>query len=66
MLRVRFDRIQTLWADVIQGRVWVSHRHAMESLKFGLEKEPRILEYGVEVLPWQNFLERLWSGELGV
>ena len=31
-----------------------------------LEKEPRILEYGVEVLPWQNFLQRLWSGELGV
>jgi len=31
-----------------------------------LEKEPRVLEYGVEVLPWRYFLERLWGGELGV
>ncbi len=31
-----------------------------------LERHPRILEYGVEVLPWQDFLERLWTGELGV
>jgi hypothetical protein len=31
-----------------------------------LEKEPRMLEQGVEVLPWQNFLEKLWAGEFGV
>lgn len=31
-----------------------------------LERHPRILEYGVEVLPWQDFLERLWTGKLGV
>lgn len=31
-----------------------------------LEKEPRMLEQGVEVLPWRDFLERLWAGELGV
>jgi hypothetical protein len=26
----------------------------------------RTLESGLEVLPWQDFLERLWAGELGV
>jgi len=31
-----------------------------------MERHPRILEYGVEVLPWQEFLERLWTGKLGV
>ena len=31
-----------------------------------LEKHPRRLEPGLEVLPWQNFLERLWASELGV
>jgi predicted AAA+ superfamily ATPase len=31
-----------------------------------LEKQPRTLESGLEVLPWQDFLKRLWSGELGV
>ena len=31
-----------------------------------LEKQPRIIESAIEVLPWQFFLERLWSGELGV
>jgi predicted AAA+ superfamily ATPase len=41
--------------------------HAVErSVIVSLEKEPRMLELGVEVLPWRDFLERLWSGELGV
>jgi hypothetical protein len=26
----------------------------------------RKLESELEVLPWQNFLEKLWAGELGV
>ncbi len=41
--------------------------HAVaKSIIVSLEKEPRMLDYGVEVLPWQDFLERLWAGELGV
>jgi predicted AAA+ superfamily ATPase len=28
------------------------------------ETEPRRVSGGIEVLPWQDFLERLWSGEL--
>jgi hypothetical protein len=31
-----------------------------------LEKYPRILGSGLEVLPWQDFLEGLWSGGIGV
>ena len=31
-----------------------------------LEKQPRRLGSSIEVLPWQTFLEMLWSGELGV
>ena len=30
-----------------------------------LEKEPRRIESGMEVLPWRMFLDRLWSGEFG-
>ena len=29
-----------------------------------LEKEPRTLAKGVEVLPWRLFLERLWGADL--
>lgn len=28
-----------------------------------LDKQHRILERGIEVLPWRMFIERLWSGE---
>ena len=31
-----------------------------------LEKQSRKLDSAIEVLPWQVFLETLWSGELGV
>ena len=29
-----------------------------------LEKEPRTLADGVEVLPWRLFVDRLWAGDL--
>jgi len=28
-----------------------------------LEEEPRVLSNGIEILPWMNFLDRLWGGE---
>jgi hypothetical protein len=31
-----------------------------------LEKYPRQLDSSIEVHPWQNFLELLWSGGFGV
>jgi predicted AAA+ superfamily ATPase len=30
-----------------------------------LEREPRTME-GVDILPWQTFVERLWAGDLRV
>ena len=30
-----------------------------------LEKQPRLLDSSIEVLPWQTFLEILWSGGFG-
>ena len=36
------------------------------SIIVALEKHPRRLESGLEVLPGQNFLERLWAGKLCV
>lgn len=31
-----------------------------------LEEEPRTVAGGIEILPWRNFLERLWGGGLGL
>jgi predicted AAA+ superfamily ATPase len=31
-----------------------------------LEDEPRRLTDGIEIVPWRQFLERLWDGDLGV
>ena len=31
-----------------------------------LETQPRTIEPGLQVLPWQDFLEELWAGEMGV
>ncbi|MFN0059659.1 MAG: hypothetical protein ACKVX7_14475 [Planctomycetota bacterium] len=28
-----------------------------------LERQPRRLESGTEILPWSVFLERLWNGD---
>ena len=28
-----------------------------------LEKEPRSLANGIEILPWRTFIEKLWAGE---
>ena len=41
------------------------HRVA-RAIIVSLEKHPRTLESGLEVLPWQDFLQRLWAGEMGV
>ena len=36
------------------------------ALVVSLEREPRTLPGGIDVLPWEHFLERLWNGDLGV
>jgi predicted AAA+ superfamily ATPase len=40
-----------------------SHRTRL-ALVVALEKQPRHLEDGIEVLPWRSFVDRLWSGAL--
>ena len=41
--------------------------HAVErTVIVSLEEQPRKLDSSIEVLPWQVFLEALWSKELGV
>jgi predicted AAA+ superfamily ATPase len=36
------------------------------SVVVSLEREPRTVAPGIDVLPWKIFLEQLWSGALGV
>ncbi len=31
-----------------------------------MEKQPRTLDSGIEILPWQIFLKKLWGGSVGV
>jgi predicted AAA+ superfamily ATPase len=51
----------------IRGLKALLEEHQVEkAIIVALEKQPRTLENKVEVLPWQYFLERLWSGELGI
>ena len=41
--------------------------HAVEhAVIVSLEKEPRRLDSGIQVLPWQAFLGELWSGQYGL
>jgi len=40
-----------------------SHR-VKRALVVSLEREPRRIDGGIEVLPWRSFVERLWEGQL--
>jgi hypothetical protein len=35
-----------------------------KAILVSLDKQPRKVDPNIEVLPWQVFLETLWSGEL--
>jgi len=51
----------------IRGLTALLEEHAVkQALIVSLEEEPRRPVPDIEVLPWQVFLERLWSGDLGV
>ena len=47
-------------------RALLEERMVKRSVIVSLEKQQRKLDSSIEVLPWQVFLEELWSGELGV
>ncbi len=47
-------------------RALLEEHPVKHAIVVSLEKYPRILESGLEVLPWREFLDRLWYGELDV
>jgi predicted AAA+ superfamily ATPase len=48
-----------------RGLMALLQEHAVErAIIVSLEKEPKRLESSLEVLPWQVFLEALWSGDI--
>jgi len=58
------------------GKIHSGHTRGLKALQeeysigrvviVSLEKHPRRFDSSIEVLPWQNFLETLWSGGFGV
>ena len=58
------------------GRIHSGHTRGLKALLeeqtigsaiiVSLEKQPRKLESTIDILPWKVFLEKLWSGGLGV
>lgn len=47
-------------------RALLEEHRVARAVIVSLEKHPRTLEPGLQVLPWQDFLQRLWAGEMGV
>jgi len=47
-------------------RALLEEHTVKRSVIVSLEKQPRKLDSSIDVLPWQVFLEELWSGELAV
>lgn len=43
-------------------RALLEEHNLRRAVIVSLEKEPRIIESSIEMLPWQFFLEELWSG----
>ena len=51
----------------IRGLQALREEHRVKrTLVVSLERQPRIIAKGIEVLPWQTFVRRLWEGDLGV
>jgi hypothetical protein len=51
----------------LRGLASLAEEHRVRRwLMVSLEREPRRLASGVEVVSWRTFTDRLWSGELGI
>jgi len=49
----------------LRGLRALADAHALKhKMVVSLEPEPRSVASGIDILPWQVFLERLWAGEL--
>jgi predicted AAA+ superfamily ATPase len=43
-------------------RAYAEEHHPRRSILVSLEPRPRLLDDGIEVMPWRQFLAELWSG----
>ena len=51
----------------IKGMRALMEEHTVQkTIIVSLEKEPRIIDSNIQILPWQSFLNMLWDGKLGV
>jgi predicted AAA+ superfamily ATPase len=47
-------------------RALAEEHRVRRAVVVSLERQPRTVPTGIEVLPWKVFLDRLWAGDLGV
>jgi uncharacterized protein len=47
-------------------RALLEEHRVKHAFVVSLERQPRTIAPGIEVLPWTMFLQRLWDGDLGV
>ena len=52
--------------DLTGLRALAEEHRLRRSIVVSLERQPRKLPPGIEVLPWKLFLEELWAGTLGI
>ncbi|HAK94116.1 MAG TPA: AAA family ATPase [Planctomycetes bacterium] len=58
---------QRLHAGDLKGLAALKEEHRVRrAVLVSLEKEKRAIAPGIDALPWRQFLEALWAGDLGV
>ena len=57
---------RSVTADHLRGLRELAHEHPSVKKRFvvSLDKQPRLTEDGIEVLPYAVFTQRLWRGDL--
>jgi predicted AAA+ superfamily ATPase len=66
-LAVETKGAQRLHAGDLKGLVALKEEHRVRrAVLVSLETEKRAIAPGIEALPWKQFLEALWAGDLGV
>ncbi len=66
-LAVETKGAQRLHAGDLRGLAALKEEHRVRrAVLVSLEKEKRAIAPGIDALPWQQFLEALWAGDLGV
>ena len=49
--------------DITGLRALLEEHRVKRSIVVSLEREPRTISNGIEILPWKTFLEQLWDGD---